>query len=422
MGREPRIMATRIFTGDATAVAQVDTCTVVVDGTPADNEFIVTINGKAISTTGDTDAETTADALVVLLQASTIPEFAEITWSNVLGVITATADTAGTPFTFVSSVTGVGAGTFAQASVTANDGPEVWSANNFKDETGDRTVALPTAGDAVIIEEHEGNILYNLDQSGAGDITTLDIRASFTGEIGLPQSNVDGDAYDEYRQRYLLIEGSAIDIGRGAGGGSPKIRLSLDGPSDTLIVHAMAASSDDLGALEIDGNGSTITALTVLGGTVDVARDDATAGATVTTLVVDTGATVLVDANCTLATVSMQGGTLETQVGMTTLTIEQGQVTHVIGNITTANVLGGALLFGNFLALTVATVNMGTGGSINTNPASAAITFTDTNMVGGQSIADPDAHIVFTNAATTGNALLSELGLNLGRGRTILVA
>ena len=415
-------MATRIFTGDATAVAQVDTCTIVVDGTPADNVFTVTINGKAISTTGDTSATVTAAALVVLLEASTIPEFAEITWTSDAGVITATADTLGKPFTFASTEVGIGAGTFAQAAVTANDGPEVWSAANFKDETGDRSVALPTTGDAVIIEDHPGDILYNLDQNAAGDIASLQIRATFTGTIGLPQSNADGAAYDEYRQRYLLIEASIVDIGFGAGSGSSKIRLSLDGTAATFVVHSMGSSSDTLGALEIDGNGNVITALTVLGGTVDVARADASTGADVTTLVVDTGATVFVDANCTLTTVSMQGGTLSTQAGMTTVTIEQGIVTHSIGNITTANVKGGSLLFANFLALTVTTVNMGTGGVINTNDATAAITFTDTNMVAGQSIEDPDSHLVFTNAATTSNSLIGELGLNLGRGRTILVA
>lgn len=415
-------MATRIFTGDATPVAQVDDGEIT--GYDAATTYTVTINGKTVSTpgTGGT-VSTTAVALVALLEASTIPEFAEITWTNPsVGEITATADTAGKPFTAALTVAGGGGTVDDFSSTTANDGPEVWSAANFKDETGDRSVAIPGGGDDVIIEDHAGNILYNLDQSGAGGTISLTIRASFTGEIGLPQSNTDGDPYDEYRPRYLDMQSAPIDIGRGGGGGSPKIRLAIVASVSACTVHGMAASSDDLGALEIDGNNNTITLLTVLGGTVDVARDDATTGADVTTLVVDTGATVFVDANCTLTTVSIQGGTLTSDVAMTTLTIEQGIVTHTAGNITTANVLGGALVFANPAALTVATVNMGTGGSIDTNPASAAITFTDTNMVGGQSIADPDAHIVFTNTATTGNALLSELGLNLGRGRTILVA
>lgn len=414
-------MATRIFTGDATAVAQINTVT--VDSFDAATTYTFTINGKTVSVVGVTDVAATTAALEVAFNASTIPEFAEITaLDDDVDTITLTADTEGKPFTVTLTVAG-GTGAVTDNGIqTANDGPEVWSAANFKDETGDRSVALPTAGDAVIIEDHSGDILYNLDQNAAGDIASMDIRASFTGEIGLPQSNADGTPYNEYRQRYLLIEASIIDIGFGAGTGSSKIRLSIDGAADTFVVHSMGSSSDGLGALELDGNSNTITALTVISGTVDVARADATTGATVTTLVVDTGATVFVDANCTLTTVSVQGGTLSTQTAMTTLTIEQGSVSHSLGNITTANVKGGALLFGNFLALTVATVNMGTGGTIDTNVATAAITFTDTNMVAGQSIEDPDSHLVFTNTATTANALLSELGLNLGRGRTILVA
>lgn len=411
-------MPVRIFAGDAEAVVQVDTCTIVLDATPADNVFTVTINGKAISITGITDAETTADALVVLLNASTIPEFAEITWTNVLGVITATADTAGKPFTFASTEVGVGAGTFAQASVTANDGPNVWSAANFK--TAGVRGTIPTAGDTVIIEESNVDILYGLDQSSEGDITVLDSRASYTGLIGLKQNNTDGSiAYNEYRERYLVIEASAIDIGRGAGDGSPKIRLSLSGTADSCVVHSTGSSDDTHAALEIDGNGNTITALTVLGGSVDVARDDATAGATITTLVADTGAEVFVDANCTLGTVSMQGGSVLNDVAITTLTIHQGTITHTTGNIGTANVFGGSLVFANPVALTVTQVNMGTGGSIGTDPASGVITFTDWAMAAGQTINDADGHIVSDNPATTGGALISELGLNVGRGRTI---
>ena len=416
-------MATRIFTGDAAAVAQVNSVT--IDTFDAATTYTFTINGKTVSVVGITDVAATTAALEVAFNASVIPEFAEITaLDDDIDTITLTADTEGTPFTVTLTVSG-GTGTVTDTGVTtANDGPEVWSAANFKDATGDRTVALPGAGDTVIIEDFAGSILYNLDQNAAGDISVLDIRGSFTGEIGLPQNRTGGATdYDEYRQRYLLIEGSAIDIGRGAGGGSPKIRLSLDGLCDALIVHATSSSSDDHGALEIDGNGNTITALTVISGSVDVARDDATAGATITTLVTDAGATVFVDQNCTLATVSVQGGTVTADVGITTITIHQGTVTHNAGNIGTANVLGGSLLFANTAALTVTTTAMGTAGVLDTNAAAAVITLTNIALVAGETIEDPDQHFVLSNPATNpGNALLSELGLNVGRGFTLLWA
>jgi len=415
-------MATRIFVGDATAVAQVNTVT--VDSFDVNTTYTFTINGKTVSVAGITDVAATAAALEVAFNASTIPEFAEITaLDDDVDTITLTADTAGKPFTVTLTVAG-GTGAVTDNGVqTANDGPEVWSVANFKDETGDRSVAIPGAGDVVILEDHSGDILYSLDQSGAGTWTSLLIRAGFTGKIGLRQQDTSGVAYDEYRPRYLAADFGLVDIGEGAGDGSSKIRLEGVGTVSSFIVHRTSSSEDSFAAIEVDGAGQTFTIVSILAGSVDFARDDATTGATIGTLVADTTANVRVDENCSVTTVSVQGGTIQTDVALTTLTIEQGIVTHTGGNIGTANVKGGSLLFANEASVTVTAVAMGTGGVLDTLDASAAITLTNIALAPGEQINDPDQHFVLSNPATNpANASLDQLGLNIGRGFTLLWA
>lgn len=114
-----------IWRGDAQSVAQVNTIT--VGGTAAATQvYSVTINLKTISYTaigGDTNS-TIAAALRALLAASTIPEFAEVTWTVLTTVITAASKTVGVPFTNTSSATGTG--TLVTATTTANTGKYNW--------------------------------------------------------------------------------------------------------------------------------------------------------------------------------------------------------------------------------------------------------------------------------------------------------
>lgn len=102
-------MATKIFRGDAPAVAQVThiTPTAVEIG----DIFTLTINQKSISYTAA--AATVGDVvagLVAAWNASTIPEFAEITASAGSGYVILTADTPGKPFTVTASTTNTGTG------------------------------------------------------------------------------------------------------------------------------------------------------------------------------------------------------------------------------------------------------------------------------------------------------------------------
>ena len=83
-----------------------------VDGTPADNTFVVTIDGQSVSVVGDTDINTTAGNLVTALNASILSNFTTITWDNPLGAkIRGIPDIGESDPLYVLSVTGSGSAT-----------------------------------------------------------------------------------------------------------------------------------------------------------------------------------------------------------------------------------------------------------------------------------------------------------------------
>jgi len=175
-------MAKNEWEGRADAVAQIATGSIdTVDGTPANNTFVVTIGGITVSEVGDTDVATTAAAFVVTLNASTHPYFAAITWANPsAGTITGTADTAGVPFIAALTVTGGGTGTVTDfAGTTVSSGPNDWStAINWSLGT------VPVNGDDVFLRKSDVNISWGIDQN-AVTLDSLIIEKTYTGKIGL---------------------------------------------------------------------------------------------------------------------------------------------------------------------------------------------------------------------------------------------
>jgi hypothetical protein len=210
-------MADIVFVGDAPAVANVQTGT--LDTYDAATTYIVTIGGRTVSTvgTGGTTS-TTATALRAALNASTYPEFAEITWSGATNAIIGTSDTAGKPFVATLTVSG-GTGTVTDFSeTTANSGPNAVVAGNFKNaSTGAR--ALPVDSDTLYFQDSDVDLLYNLGALTSITPAATHIKASYTGKIGLPFTNTDNATdYHEYRERFFCLDGSTIlNIGDGDG-------------------------------------------------------------------------------------------------------------------------------------------------------------------------------------------------------------
>lgn len=229
-------MADRYWEPKAIAVAQVASGSIdSVDATPSNNTFAVAIGGVVISTPGATDVATTAGNLRSLLQNSTHPYFAAITWGGSGGTITATAVVPGAPFDVNLTESGAGSGSVTNfADTTSSESP-----HDASDPTNyDGSLSLPSAGDRLFVANSGVSLLYGLDALSAVALDELIIEQTFTGEIGLKRSEFatseDGASTDpkvsEYRDDYFVCNVQAVSIGRAGelnqtSGGSKRIKI-----------------------------------------------------------------------------------------------------------------------------------------------------------------------------------------------------
>jgi len=388
-------MAIIKWQGGVTAVAQVDSGS--IDTYDAASTYTVTIGDFSVSVAGDTDVATTGGNLVTALNAETHPFFAAITWSGT-STITATADTAGAPFSAALTVSG-GTGTVTDfSSGTACTGPH--HADALDNWAGG---ALPTTSDDVVIDAGP-SILYGLTAISAVALGRAEIRQSFTGLIGLEKSafatSLDGattsDSAPEYRGCYLELTADEIVIGEHVGPGAPagSARLCIEqkkagasildvqNTASTAInsrpaVRYLAAnaSADVLVQRAPAGVGIAQEAdETATVGDVTVS-DETTAsavfvghGTTLTTYSQYGGLNVL-SAAATITTVNTWGGQLDI-VGydylITTLNVYRGEINdqHIntgANEWTTINLLGGTLSLPSVGSRTYTTLNLDTG-------------------------------------------------------------
>ena len=305
-------MANVLWIGNARSIAQVDTLT--VGGTiETDDIFIITINGKSLSTVGGSaTAATVATTIATAFNLVTDPEFAEITAAATSGgALTLTADTAGKPFTATVSTTETGGGsadsqTFATAATTANVSPSAWA-----DTDNWSTGAVPVSTDNVYLDGNS-SILYGLAQSSV-TLASLTVAQTFTGDIGLPERATTG--YNEYRATYLAVSATSLVYGLGKGGGSGRAKIDVGSNQCALTVHGTGGAKDSgLPALLWKGTHASNTAV-VRGGSVGIAAL-ATESATLLTLTQD-GGTIEMGDGMTVGDITKNAGTL-LSVGATT--------------------------------------------------------------------------------------------------------
>lgn len=411
-------MATKYFTGEADAVAQVWTGAVAtVDATPANNTFTVTIGGVAVSVAGVTSAAATAAALVAALNASTHPYFAAITWSVPSGSsVRGTADVAGVAFDATISKSGGGTGTVTAFSVTtANAGPEDWSsATNWSDG------AIPANGDTVIIEGVSTNILWGLAQS-AVTLAALTVRKTFTGKIGLDGRTFavarNGDnpntTKQEYRQAYLYIGYDRADIGQHIGSGNPsgsgrvKLRNAKAGASTTVVYETASAPSETgFPAVRLlAGHASADVIVRGATGGVGIAMDEAGETATVGAVSISAG-TLFVGPGTTLTSLAQSGGacTLQAAATVTTVSVTDGTlITEGNYTITTLNAKGGTVFANNIKSggNAITTLNM-TGSRVDGRQSQEARTWDTVNPDAGTLIVDDSIVTITTMDAPAG--------------------
>ena len=388
-------MPTNTWLGDAPAVSQIANASIdTVDGTPANNTFTVTIGGLAISQVGDTDVSTTAAALVVLLNLSTDARFSTITWTNPsVGNITGTADTAGVPFVAALTETGAGTGSVTDFSdTTASSGP------NHVDTAGNWSLgAVPVDADDVVVENSAVDMLYGLDQSDV-ELTSLIIRSTFTGTIGLPRTNAGG--YVEYRDRYLKISGTDTAIN---GSGSERINIDFVTDQVSCVVNGSGAAAEEgvPPILLLGSNASNV--LTVNKGNVGVAFH---AGETATFLTCKVGyitnpssdATITFGPGTTLGTVTIGGGTTIIGCDVTTVTYTSGTAEIAgVATVTTLNVRSARFYYRSTGTATTINVTGGAAIDFSRDSRSRTVTNANVNLSSGAVIFDPNYTVTWTN-------------------------
>ncbi len=361
-------MATLRWRGDAPAVAQVDTVT--VGGTvEAGDKFILTISNKSLSVSASsTSTATTASEVVTAwnaLSATEYPEFAEITATLSGSDVILTGDTKGKPFTVTATTTESNGGaadaqTFVKVSTTACSGPN-WADLSTNWWDGSATAA-PADGDTLIIENSSVSLLYGLDSSGIEPALII-VRPTFTGYIGLP--NWTG-TYFEYRSTYWTIGPVILRLEDGVGNGSGRIKINSGADPCSLVINSTGTPIETgVPAFLWKGTDATNT-LTITKGSMGIAFfGGETANVSGDVFIGfksnrDSDVDIKASSGVTWDAITKEGGNLELNSSVTTLTQHGGTTTVQQGGITTAKIRGGTLIYNSTGTLGTATVS-GTG-------------------------------------------------------------
>lgn len=353
-------MATTSWLGGAPVVQEV--YTLVPGGTIESTDvWNVTIGNQTVSTVGgSTVAATVATAIEAACDAFTSELFDENTWSVNSATITVTGPDDGRPVTITGTTTETGGGaadaqTFTITNTVEAEGPNDWS--TVENWSG---AAVPGA-DTVWLLNSDVSILYGLNQT-AVTITALNVEASFTGYLGLPEYSEVAD-YPEYRTTYLTANITTLNIGRGEGDGSKRIKINTQSDASTIHVwktggrvdnaipsflwkganasNVMTVHRGDVGIAILPGETATLPTLNV--GYLDNVDGDSQvmigAGATITTIN-QNGGVITSFATATITTVKTLAGTFFGYGGtITTLTIDGGKYVHMgTGTITTLTI------------------------------------------------------------------------------------
>lgn len=366
----------------------------------------IDIGGRRVSVLGQGGTvTTTAVALVAALNASTIPQFAEITWSNNAGTVIGTMDTAGRSITFTSFASG-GAGTFAAAAdTTANDGAEALTATNcINAATGAR--ALPVNGDTFTFEALTTDLIYQLDTLSGVTVAAFYCEASMEGHVGLePIDTIGATDYSQHRPRYLKLGMTVAIVGRGDGNGSGL--LLLDASSVQTSLEVLHTASADLGGFHacIWKGTHASNAVKVAGdASLDVAPFTGEL-ATILTLTVSDQAQARTSLGTTLGTVIADGESTTEIVSaaaladITAINIHDAATVILVGdNPVTAITLDGLQSTLDCRSSgTISTLNLYEGATLDLELNTVGITVGTINVFGPCTINDPNGKLTVTN-------------------------
>lgn len=420
-------MANRTWVGLAPLVAQVtDFLAFTID--PGD-VLKITIGTKFISYTALTNVEEDAiAALLALAQASTYPEFTEITWSSPSAtILRATANIPGVAFTAVASIVAGGTGAFGSSNTTANSGPNDWRCTDNWAEG-----VVPVAGDSVFIDNSATSILYGIDFTG-GYYGTITFGEYWSGEVGLPESNPAG--YDEYRPTFMKFSsgGTTTLTYRGSGA---RAKFDFNAPTlgATVSIYNSGQSNDTYRPIMLNGK---IHRLRLYRGSVSVAElvgqssDIGTSSGEIFT-----GYVTSAEADAKL---KIGGYGTVTIASACSTNLTAGQVEVINTSLPTIVTLSGAATLTQYGGTggqivnnggTVRWPSVGTLSSYIGGPSSTFIrgngkqgmTLTACTLDKGATFNDELGTITFTNPILLRSCKINEVTLDLGYNRTLQVA
>jgi hypothetical protein len=349
-------MSIKIWRGDALGVQQIDSIT--PGAVNVGNVFSVTINSKTVTFTATTPtvANVTAGLRAACTAQGVPPEFGEILWTDKSTYLEAKSQVFGRPFTVSTSATG--GATLQTLVTTANTGPNNWDEPNNWQPTG-----LPVNNDDVYIENTNSSIWYGISQA-AVTLNSLNIAASFTGQIGLPRFTATN--YYEYRPPWLSISATNINIGSGTGNGSGRIKID-SGTIQTTMVILGSGNTLENGVEAILWKGThNLNQVEITKGTLGLAPfagDLATVNFLRVGFQLNAQGDSLVRGGIglTLNDVEQSGGTINLNNAVTTVNKTDG-ILQVFGSapVTNLNIYGGTL---NWLSNGAITTLTGSGGS-----------------------------------------------------------
>jgi hypothetical protein len=179
------------------------------------------------------------------------------------------------------------------------------------------------------------------------------IEAGFNQSIGLPEINPRG--YREYRDQFLAINTTALEVGTGTGFRSSLIKLDLGSVATSVIVFGTGGASDP-NELPLQLRGGSAATLVATSGTIGIATRASDTGG-FTSIVVADSANVECGLGCTHTTVNSNGFTrLENTA--TNLNVRNGN-TITTGQATNIDVSGGNLAYQSAATITSAYVGPG---------------------------------------------------------------
>ncbi len=425
-------MATRIWRGDAVAVAQVITRT--IGGTwLAGEKITITLNGKdVVATVGNNVAVTDIATLIseawngTTLTDTTasvtpsdgggsIAEFMEVTASTSSAAVLLTADTAGTPFDNPTITTDSVSGTLGSwSTTTASAGPNHWdTAENWEGDT------VPVNTDDVVIPAGSVDILYGLDQS-AVTLTSLEIEQGYTGKIGLPEVTTSG--YDEYRDTYLKISATTVNIGTGTGQGSQRIKLNVGANACTLNVSNSGTPVDTASRSILFLGTNAANVVNINKGSLGIASQPGEV-ATVATLRVGYQDNVQADADVvcgsgvTLTNIDQSGGKLTIESGTTSIDQTNGTLIILDGAHTAITSDGGTCDYRS--NGTVTTAIIGNEATLDLTKDMRSRTITNASIYAGGTIRDSFKTATWTNGIDLVRTSLDKVTLDIGSNFTL---